>query len=219
MRMRFLWVDAGNDPDWAKVSREGMTGLFFPLLDDTRDIVRRLNDTKARGLIGGVYGCWNWNQGYTETDGAGFAEWVDRRLKELVAAGLVLSARSPRVQLNNERHERAVILAMLRRWRELRPKHSTSWTMEGGQGGWMGPIVSGSTPPSDFVTEVISHRVRLVPQLYNGAMTETWDPLTYTRDLTRRGFPEALVSPFYDAGALDAFRGWEGFAFTMGRIR
>jgi hypothetical protein len=216
--MRFLWVDEGNDPDWAKVAREGMTGLFFPLRDDTEDIVRRLKDTKGRGLIGGVYGAWNWGGlGFLETDGAGFAEWVDSRLKELVAAGLVLSNSRPRVQLNNERHEKSVILSMLRRWRELRPKHDTSWTMEGGQGGWMGPIIN-SSPPSDFVTEVISHRVRLAPQLYNGAMTETWDSLAIARDLIRRGFPDGLVSPFYDAAKLGVVHWWDGFAFTQGRL-
>jgi hypothetical protein len=203
--MRFLWVDEGNDPDWARVG--SMTGLFFSLRESDQDLVRRLNDAKARGLVGGVYAAWNWNEGFLETDGAGFAEWVDKRLKALSAAGLVLANGRPKVQLNNERHERSVILAMLRRYRLLRPNTDTSWTMEGGQGGWMTPA---------FVSEVISYRCRLSPQLYNGPMTEVWDSLEYTRDLTKRGFPDALISPFFDAAALPV--GWSGWAFTMGRL-
>ena len=72
----------------------------------------------------------------------------------------------------------------------------------------MGPVVTPPAQPSAFVQGIISLKIRLCPQLYNGAMTEVWDSLAYTRDLTKRGFPDALVSPFYDAKHLP--RGWMG---------
>jgi hypothetical protein len=182
-----------------------MTALFYPLSDPPADVRRRLEETKVRGYASGVYAAWNWIP--QETNGAAFAEWVDARIKALVAEGLVITPSRPKVQLNNERHEPEVILAMLRRWRQLRPTTDTSWTMEGGQGGWMTPA---------FVAEVLTRRCRLSPQLYNGPMTEVWDSLTYTRDLTKRGFPDALISPFYDAAKMPV--GWDGFSFTMGRL-
>jgi hypothetical protein len=91
-----------------------MTVLFYPLSDPPADVRRRLDEAKARGYAGGVYAAWNW-AGLDEKDGAAFAEAVDARIKALAAAGLVVSPSRPKVQLNNERHEPEVILAMLRR--------------------------------------------------------------------------------------------------------
>jgi len=99
------------------------------------------------------------------------------------------------------------IASTLEEWRLFRPWTGTSWTMEANQGGWMSP---------NFVKRILTCRVRLVPQCYNGAMTEVWDTLTYARDLTERGFPDSSISPFYDAAKLPV--GWDGFAFTMGRL-
>ena len=206
--MRFLWVDEGNDPDFSKGGIYGMTGYYFPLRDPIPDVKRRLEMTLAKSLRIGVYACWNWHGlGFSLSDGAGFARWVDDRLRELVGAGFVLSPSKPKVQLNNERQEPDVITAMLERWRALRPKQDTSWTMEGMQGGWMAP---------EFVKRVLACKTRLAPQLYNGEMTQVWDSLAITRDLTKRGFPDALVSPFYDAAHLPLY--WDGFAFTQGRL-
>jgi hypothetical protein len=206
--VRACWVDSGNDPAWQQLAKHGMTALFYPLSDPPADVRRRLEEAKARGYAGGVYAAWNW-PGMDEKDGAAFAQWVHAGLKNLVTEGLVVTPSRPKVQLNNERHEPEVILAMLRRWRALRPNTNTSWTFEGGQGGWMTPA---------FVAEVISLKVRLVPQLYNGPMTEVWDSLAYARDLTKRGFPDALISSFYDAGRLPEPVGWDGWAFTQGRL-
>jgi hypothetical protein len=47
-------------------------------------------------------------------------------------------------------------------------------------------------------------------------MTKTFDTLAMARDLTKRGFPDGLVTPFYDAARLPEY--WDGFAFTMGRL-
>lgn len=205
--MRFLWIDAGNDPDWATIKTHGMTGLYFALSDPLPDIKRRLEEAQGKGYQIGVFACWNWGP-YTETDGVAFAEWVDARLRALVAAGYVSTVNRPRVQLNNERQEPGVILSMLRRWRQLRPQHSTSWALEGMQGGWM---------DAAFVKSVIGYKARVVPQAYNGAMTQQWDALAVARDLTARGFPDSIISPFYDALTADVQYA-KGFFFTQGRL-
>lgn len=198
--MRFVWVDAGNNASWAQLQAHGITGEFYAASDPAAAVKQRLDDSKARRHAAGIYGAWNWIDG----DGEEFAEWLDDRVGQIVPSP---TAAFPKVQLNNERHDADDILRMLRRWRALRPKQDTSWTMEGGQGGWMSPA---------FVDEVMKLKVRVVPQLYNGAMTEAWDSLTFARDLTKRGFPDALISPFYDASRLPV--GWDGFAFTQGRL-
>ncbi len=226
--MKFVWVDAGNDADWAKLARNGITGAFYALSDPPADLRRRLADTKARGLQAGLYSAWNWwpeSDGDTAVHGRRYAELADERVKE-VCRGLAGASNSyPKVQLDNEEHSEACILAMLRRHRELQPKRDTSWTFEYHQGGWMGAA---------FVAEVQSHRVRLVPQGYHGTMARIElrdsDPAQFLReliatvvdtranvdDLTARGFTSAVISPFYDGAFLPV--DWDGFAFTMGRL-
>ena len=199
--MKALWIDAGNDPDWQKLAGHGIRIVYLPVTDPVADVKRRMAEIRQRKLVVGLYSAWNWLPG---NDGAAFAEWTHDHVSNLVPNA---TPSYPKVQLDNEVHDPAQILAMLRRWRALRPKQDTSWTFEGMQGGWMSPA---------FVSEVTSLRVRLVPQLYNGAMTQAWDSLTNARDLTKRGFPDALISPFYDAARLPV--GWDGFCFTQGRL-
>ncbi len=205
---RFVWVDAGNDADWEKHARHQINGEYYAGTDSPIDIARRCSESRKRGHAAGVYTALNWWGGgegeeYAERTHA-ILQAVEDHMRDL---GLRPTNSFPKVQLDHESHEPDDILDMLRRWRELRPYKDTSWTFEGGQGGWMGPL---------FVAEVIRHRVRLTPQLYNGEMTEVWDALTFARDLTMRGFPDSLISPFYDAANLPV--GWDGWAFTMGTL-
>lgn len=203
--MNWIWVDAGNDSDWAAISRAGINGEFYPVNDPVDDVVRRLEQSRLRGHAGGLYAAWNWIA--TPTDGAAFAEWTHDLVTQIERKLPTKGSTYPKVQLNNERHEPDVILAMLKRWRELRPRKDTSWTMEGMQGGWMSPA---------FASEVIGYKVRLAPQAYNGDMDQVWDTLALARDLRVRGFPDQLISPVYDAAHLPRY--WNGFAFTMGRL-
>ncbi len=199
--MRAVWVDSGNDPHWESLAANGITWVYLPLSDPVADVRRRLLDVRARGLRGGVYAAWNW---YPATGGAAFAEVV-HSLVRLIAPDA--TSGWPKVQLDDETHDPARILGMLLRWRELRPTTDTSWTFEAMQGGWMTP---------GFVAEVINRKVRLVPQCYWWDMSATIDTLAVARDLTKRGFPDSLISPFYDAAKLPL--SWDGFAFTAGRL-
>jgi hypothetical protein len=141
----------------------------------------------------------NWQQ-FIDRSPQQIAKAVADEYNRLAIPGL-------RVQFDMEEHDPDKVAEVLEAWRMIKPKVNTSWTMEAGQGGWMSPA---------FVARITACRVRLVPQLYNGAMTEVWDALTYARDLTSRGFPDSIVSPFYDAKHLP--RGWDGYAFTIGRL-
>jgi hypothetical protein len=198
--MRGVWVDAGNDPNWEKIERAGIRWLYFPLSDPAPDVRRRLLDVKARGYVGGVYAASNW---YGEPSGPGFARTVSAHLRDVAPDA---TNAWPKVMLDDERHEPGVILDMLRTWRSLRRYTDTAWTFESKQAGWMAP---------DFVMGVVAAKVRLVPQCYRGDMVPV-DTLAEARSLVRAGFPDALVSPFYDGAQLPL--DWEGFAFTMGRL-
>ena len=203
--MKSLWVDAGNDPDWAKVESHQITHLFFALYDP-RVTRSYLSDVAAKGYGTGVYvvSTSDSNSAWAEFGPAGksFADKVSAKVTPLI-----VSPSKPKVQLDMEEHDAVRVLEALEQFRMLHPKQDVSWTMEAGQGGWMTP---------EFVDAVLKCKVRLVPQCYNGAMTEVWDALTFARDLTKRGFPDSIISPFYDAAHLPV--GWDGFAFTMGRL-
>jgi len=203
--MRFIWVDAGNDADWGKLATHGINGAFYALSDPPADLRRRLTETKKRGMAAGLYSAWNW-WGLDTSDGRAYAEATHERVVEVCEGLAGVSNSYPKVQLDNEDHRPDVILAMLRRWRELQPKRDTSWTLESGQGGWM---------TVEFTAEVVRLRVRVVPQSYTGPMARVESDFTL-RDLLRRAYPESSISLFYDAAALGV--NWDGFAFTMGRL-
>lgn len=198
--MRAVWVDAGNDPVWERLAAYGITRLYFPTSDPTADVARRLADTKARGLTGGLYSAWNWYPGLT---GAEYADEVHERVQQIAPAA---TNTWPKIMLDDEEHDPDRILEMLRRWRQLRPGTDTAWTLEAFQGGWMSPA---------FVQELVTFKVRVAPQCYVGGM-EPVCTLAAARDLTKRGIPDSLVTPFYDAAQLPV--GWDGFAFTQGRL-
>lgn len=198
--MRGVWADAGNDPVWEKIKANGIRWLYFPLSDPPADVRRRLLATRSLGYTGGVYAAWNW---YGNPTGPEFAEIVH---EAVTALGIQTTNEWPKVMLDDERHEPATIVAELQRWRELRRYQDTAWTFESMQGGWM---------DTAFVASVTATKVRLVPQCYQGDMVPV-DTLAAARDLTKRGFADSLVSPFYDAARLPI--GWDGFAFTMGRL-
>lgn len=196
--MRAVWIDEGNDPDYAKCKAHGIDTLYFALRDP-RVTRAYLDAVHARGYQVGVYAAWNWPE-YSGT-GRHFAERVAADVRALRRTGL-----DPRVQLNDETHSAARIRELLGRWRELYPYQATSWTLEGMQGGWHTP---------ELVRAVLSARVRLAPQAYTGNMERIAEDAVL-RDLTRRGYPEEIVSLFYDAAQLP--RAWDGWAFTQGRL-
>jgi hypothetical protein len=197
--VRALWVDAGNDPDWQKCTKYGMTALFLPLNDPIPDLRRRLSDIRVRGYAAGLYMAWNWPM-FKGLSPAEVAILVDDFV-------LTVSPHAPiKVQFDIELHDPAYVRGVLETWRRLRPKVDTSWTLESFQGGWM---------PVAFVNAIIATRVRIVPQFYGGDMTPFAGDMAL-RDLLRRGFPENSVSGFYDAAALPVR--WDGFAFSQGRL-
>lgn len=198
--MRATWVDAGNDPDWTRLSAHRITAVFLPVSDPAIDVKRRLSAAKTRGYATGLYMAWNWDE-FDGLDGASVAEWMHTLVSERTPAGM-----NVKTQFDIEEHDPEFVASCLERWRALRPKQDTSWTFESFQGGWMTP---------EFVTRVVNAKTRVVPQCYAGAMLPV-DTLAAARDLTKAGFPDSLISPFYDAADLPLY--WDGFAFTMGRL-
>lgn len=202
--VRYVWVDTGNDPDFAKAVKHGIDGFYFDMFDP-RVTEGYLKPLVADGYRVGVYMASNWGQfGYGFLSGKDIAEVVVKRVREI--QGKSAAPSFPKVQIDMEEHDPALISEVILELRRLLPKKDFSWTMEGFQGGWMDPA---------FVKTVVDSRFRVVPQAYYGDMTDTAEDMVL-RDLLKRGFPESSVSLFYDAASLPA--GWNGFAFTQGRL-
>lgn len=193
--MRYLWTDAGNDPDFNRGDKHGINGYFQPMFD-IRTTRKSLENIRGHGHAAGIYLGHNWLPGKTA---AQYAAIASAEYKRLYVPGL-------KVQFNLEEHDPGFIADVLEAWRALRKNVGTSWTMEGFQGGWMG---------TSFVPRLLATRVRVVPQTFTGNMTRQ-ESDAVLRDLTKRGIPESLISPFYDAAQLGI--GWDGFAFTAGRL-
>jgi hypothetical protein len=201
--VRALWTDAAQEPDLVKAKREGMTALYLPISDPMPDLQRRADTIRGAGFACGVYMAHNpqWPQ-FWGISGPAIA---DKMYALVSQVGGKL-----KVQFDYEQHEPndyVQIEGMLKRFRALEPKTDVSWTMEGHQG---------ATMNAAFVQGVLNAKVRVVPQCYDAPMANVWCPLEMARDLTKRGFPDALVSPFHDAARLPKW--WQGFAFTQQRL-
>lgn len=209
--MRYAWTVVGDDPDYKQGDKYGIDGYLSPLpsLDPLTPEV--LAETLALGRAGGIYMGHNW---YPNASGSQLAEKMNTDYKAM--AKLHPTAKL-RVMFNLEEHDPIKIVQCLRRWRGLQPKVNTSWTMEGMQGGWMGPKVLYGGTTSQFVQDILSFRVRLVPQLFTGPMG-TLNERKVALDLIERGFPPQIVSPFYDGARLRPDDAIDGFVFTMGRL-
>jgi len=200
--VRWVWVDAGNLPAYEKLQANGIDGTFFDPRD-SRITRAQLLDVQARGYKVGIYAGAGWAElGTTPKDCAAKVDSWIRSLQQ----GVVVND-FPRVQFDLEMHDPEFILQTFRYHRTLHPWHSTSWALEPAQGGLFSPA---------FVTEVTTQlRIRICPQLFGGAM-EPFD-VDYVRDdLESRGWPRSSISLMHDASKLG--RGWQGYAFTQGRL-
>ncbi len=195
--MRWIWTDAGDDPSWGIGDKHGIDGYFAPLFDEplTTEVVR---ETVARGHAVGVYFGHNWRPLASPEQ---IVAEVNAEFKRLVKV-------APRLRLmwNLEEQDPEFVADVLEEWRRVQPKVNTSWSPAGMQGGWM---------HEEFVDRVLACRVRVVPQCFDGSMNR-WESDVVKADVVRRGFPEHIVSCFYDAAQLGAW--WDGFAFTAGRL-
>jgi len=204
--VRYVWTDAGDDPDVTHGDTFGINGYFMPMFDSVTTKAYLRDEIAAKGHAVGIYIGHGWPQ-YVGKTPAQIAAVVSAEYARLFVPGL-------KVQFNLEEHDPEFVASVLEEWRKLRPVTNTSWTMEGMQGGWMGPVTT-FVDPSHFVQRILECRVRLCPQCFIGNMARRESDVVL-RDLTRRGFPEHIISPFYDAANLGV--GWDGFAFTFGRL-
>lgn len=204
MTMRFVWTDAGDDPDWGVGDRNGITGYFAPIFDPLTDSV--IEEAVHRGKIAGIAVPHLQLKGTPDE----IADQVSReydRLSKLVPTVKL------RVSLNFEEHDPDLVADRLEAWRERKRFVPTSWSPEGMQGGWMN---------ADFVHRVLACNVRVVPQAYAGAGRDATGKMkrresdVVKANVVRAGFPENIVSCFYDAAQLG--QDWDGYAFTMGHL-
>jgi hypothetical protein len=204
---RAIWIDAGNDADYAKLARYGIDRPYFDIRDP-RVTQQYLLEVHARGFKPGVYAAWNWPE--AGKTGPSFASWLSAALEAVAPSS---ASTFPTVCVDIELHSPAYVLAFLKRWRELRPARVTDWTLEGFQGGLFSPLDT---------LAIARANVRIIAQLYTGSMA----PLAADRvalDLVLHSFPPARIFGFYDAATLTPEPGaepsrWEGYAFTQGRL-
>lgn len=195
--MRYVWC-VNEIPDYVKGDKNGIDGYFLGGFDPqaTRATVA---DVLNKGHAVGLYFASNWSQ-FNGLDASGIGRTVVQKYNDIGVKGL-------RLQMDMEEKQPDKIADVLAFIRGALPAVGLSWTMEGHQGGWMSP---------SFVARIMLAKVRVVPQCYNAEMTKVWDTLAMARNLTRVGFPDSIISPFYDAAKLPEW--WQGYAFEQRRL-
>lgn len=201
-----VWVDNGQDPDYAKLARYGIRLPYFDPRDPrvTAAFLQAVADHPAIDTCG-IYTAWSWQPDFTSPER--YAEWTHEQLLRIGWQGNAL------VYLDIEKGANGITdatlasytVACLKRWRQLRPTRGTALTFEGMQGGLF--------PPAS-VSAISSANVRVAPQLYVGAMQP--QPHSPIIDLLMAGFPGDRLDGMYDGAALP-YR-WRGCAFTQGRL-
>ena len=198
--MRGVWIDKGQEPDYAKLASLSITEVCFDIRDPALSRAF-LQHVQGQGFAPGVYACSQGEGWPTSLSGAQFSDWVETRVRPLN-----VSQNIPFVHLNSETHDVTWLVSMLNRWRELRPKKRTLWGFEGMQGGLF-------TPPDVDLIEGLN--LEYGPQSYTGSM-ERLESATVVLDLVTRGFSAERIHPFLDAAQLGVW--WQGWAFPQGRL-
>jgi hypothetical protein len=203
--VRAPWVDAGNDPDYAKVRACGADSLYFDIRDP-RVTIGYLDAVKAQGYGVGVYFRENWPE--VPKLPAAAAAWLSGKLSPLDRG-----PDFPMVCLDIETHDiQGYVLPFLREWRRRRQKRRTDWTLEGFQGGLFTP-----QDVSAIAAYIIGEGSPgyICPSNYGGSM----QPFAADRvalDLVAAGFTHSILKGMNDAASLG--ERWDGYAFTQGRL-
>ncbi len=201
--MKYVWTVAGDDPDYGQGAKYGLDGYFFPMEDSLTTAVTVAEAAAQPGVKAiGLYMGHNWHPGYSP---AQLAQVASDEVGRVTKQGMV--NRGIKVMFNLEQPDPDYIAATLEAFRKLRPTTGTSWSPAAHQGGWMS---------DEFVARILAARVRVVPQAFIDPGMQRVESDYVLRDLLKRGFPASIISCFYDAKNLGY--GWDGFAFTMGRL-
>jgi len=202
---RNCWVEAGNDADYTKFKMYGITSAYFDIRDQRLDMRYLRNVASILGGPPGVYAVSSW---FPQFEGPTFADWVSARLTE-IGAGPKSPVNVPKVSLDMETKDIAgFVVPALQRYRALRPKRVTEWTLEGLQGGLFTPAL---------IAAIIRCNVTVAPQCYNGKMLP-YAPDVVKDNLVRAGFPTTSVECVYASKAIDYLSGWNGTMFPMGEL-
>lgn len=206
MSERGVWQDANNDPNYGMLEAHQIDCAYFDVRDE-RVTLQYLENVRNQLGSAGLYLC-SQGEGWpnaSEVSGRQWADWAYETVQKRIAPGT--SGQFPRVILNCETHDRAWIVAMLKRWRSRSPRRATCWSMEGHQYDLFRPIA----------TELEDLTISVGPQCYVG------DPPNRHRiesgtEVARWGelVGSERVIPFLDASSLGWW--WRGIAFSAGSL-
>jgi hypothetical protein len=220
--MRGIWVNRQTDvQSWQGLKDLQVTHVFYDLHQHTR---REFDNARAQGFAVGAYTNPEW------FPTAAAAATIDDRAKAyrtIVSqrlAALSLHDEQCDVQFNIEKgglakvgiaadmpSQNLYVRRLLYWWRRSNAQRATSWTMEGGQGGWF----------FEAMRSAELANVTLAPQCYHGDMSRPdyrWDTYGIVRDLVDWGVPYGRVLPFYDSPELRTAYNGPGYYYFEHRL-
>lgn len=216
--MRAVWIDAGDNPDTAKLARYQVKRAYFPshVLDPATDKWIR-NPRLSAAYLYGQSGDGGWNRAvggvgiYFGSSWPIFTTPAELAL-ELSAVLTAIGADNRRcaVHVNREQHDFDV-MGFLVTWRDVRPRRETGWVIEGMQGGRLTPATVTA------INEDVNLTVFAEASYDAGGETMLpFDPDRVRCDLIDYGIQRQRALVMYDAARLNDR--WDGCAFTQGRL-
>jgi hypothetical protein len=217
MSFRSVWVNKGTDvQSWDGLKQLGVTHVYYDLHEHSR---REFDNARSKGFAVGGYTNPQWfgyepDKSTVDEKAKAYRSRVSQRL-----AALSLHDEQCDVQFNIEKGQliegglgsmadhNLYVRRLFYWWRRSNAQRITSWTMEGGQGGWFyGAMRSGELASVTFA-----------PQAYDGAMSR-WDSYGMVRDLIEWGVPYGQVLPFYDTPELRTAYNGPGYYYFEHRL-
>lgn len=229
---RVVWVDRGNAPNVPICTAYGVTRPYFDITDPlvTEPFLARWKATAPFDSVG-VFVAVNWNSAW-ETDPVGFADWLDSQLAKVApSTGMYF----PHVLVNVEKEWVAGysggipswVTSFLNEWRFRRATRATSLVFDAFQGGWW------NNRQSDIDAIIAANLEAIYVESFgkeistpDGTALEPFDQDAVVEDLLSYGLPQIVV-PCHDGNQLADFyngtryvhSGWQGLAFTQGRLK
>jgi hypothetical protein len=187
--MKAVYAWHGEDANIEKCKKYGITRILFPA-NDVQPF--QIDNARANGFEAALYINPQW---YGYPDPKAFRDRLTAEIKRIGRD----NPKMP-IQFNNEVHDPEYMLRILFWYRRSYGQRSTSWCLEGYQGGWMGPMLRTSYLYNALgvgpvvLTGAQLGGVEIVPQAYDGAMSP-FDPHDVVKDLVDWGVPFSVVTP------------------------
>ena len=236
--MKAIWKTNPQDtwPNWTDIAKAGCDRIYFPMLKEVFEngqlIGFEINDRECnpahRSDVGSQHFQYaeyrdpHWNRILKDSQGQWHSlggiqqadDLIDAVDMDLKRVGTTLINCPYMLDIEFPYRDPVWLLKVFKGVRGLYPRGPLSWTMEPGQGGWIGKNSAQARALVNWINRDVNFVV--VPQTFGGNM-EPYGWLATRADMKSTGIAMNRIKLFYDA-QMPRPTGWDGCLFHAERL-